>query len=138
MESSVRRLTTAEARIEYLSTGDADPGAVSDFVAASWRRSRGAAVAADRGEVPFLGDIDISSRLVRYSRPIIDATEDIPLSIALSDNKARVLARVDTTRTIGLLLDGISLAPVRGTSPGYTAEANASHHFDNHTNPRST
>jgi len=48
------------------------------------------------------------------------------------------LARVDTTRTIGLLLDGISLAPVRGTSPGYTAEANASHHFDNHTNPRST
>jgi len=132
----------AEARIEYLSTGDADPGAVSDFVAASWRRSRGAGVAADRGEVPFVGDIDISSRLVRYSRPIIDrlidATEDIPLSIALSDNKARVLARVDTTRTIGLLLDGISLAPVRGTSPGYTAEANASHHFDNHTNPRST
>src|SRR6478672_9634732 len=142
MESSVRRLTMAEARIEYLSTGDADPGAVSDFVAASWRRSRGAGVAADRGEVPFVGDIDISSRLVRYSRPIIDrlidATEDIPLSIALSDNKARVLARVDTTRTIGLLLDGISLAPVRGTSPGYTAEANASHHFDNHTNPRST
>jgi len=111
-------------------------------VAASWRRSRGAGVAADRGEVPFVGDIDISSRLVRYSRPIIDrlidATEDIPLSIALSDNKARVLARADTTRTIGLLLDGISLAPVRGTSPGYTAEANASHHFDNHTNPRST
>jgi len=72
-------------------------------------------VAADRGEVPFIGDIDISSRLVRYSRPIIDrlidATEDIPLSIALSDNKARVLARVDTTRSIGLLLDGISLAP---------------------------
>ena len=115
MESSVRRLTMAEARIEYLSTGDADPGAVSDFVAASWRRSRGAGVAADRGEVPFVGDIDISSRLVRYSRPIIDrlidATEDIPLSIALSDNKARVLARADTTRTIGLLLDGIFLAP---------------------------
>jgi sigma-54 dependent transcriptional regulator, acetoin dehydrogenase operon transcriptional activator AcoR len=115
MESSVRRLTMAEARIEYLSTGDADPGAVSDFVAASWRRSRGAGVAADRGEVPFVGDIDISSRLVRYSRPIIDrlidATEDIPLSIALSDNKARVLTRVDTTRSIGLLLDAIFLAP---------------------------
>jgi transcriptional regulator of acetoin/glycerol metabolism len=105
----------AEARIGYLSTGDADPGAVSDFVAASWRRSRGAGAAADGGEVPFIGDIDISSRLVRYSQPIIDrligATEDIPLSIALSDNKARVLTRVDTTRTIGLLLDGIFLAP---------------------------
>ena len=115
MESSDRRLTMAEARIEYLSTGDADLGAVSDFVAASWRRSRGAGVAADRGEVPFTGDIDISSRLVRCSQPIIDrlidATEDIPLSIALSDNKARVLTRIDTTRTIGLLLDGIFLAP---------------------------
>ena len=115
MESSDRRLNVAEARVGYLSTGDADPGAVSDFVAASWRRSRGAGVAADGGEVPFIEDIDISSRLVRCSQPIIDrlidATEDIPLSIALSDNKARVLTRVDTTRTIGLLLDGIYLAP---------------------------
>jgi len=115
MESSDRRLKAAEARVGYLSTGDADPGAVSDFVAASWRRSRGAGVAADGGEVPFIGDVDISSRLVRCSQPIIDrlidATEDIPLSIALSDNKARVLTRVDTTRTIGLLLDGIFLAP---------------------------
>ena len=115
MESSDRRLKVAKARVGYLSTGAADPGAVSDFVAASWRRSRGAGVAADGGEVPFIGDIDISSRLVRCSQPIIDrlidATEDIPLSVALSDNKARVLTRVDTTRTIGLLLDGISLAP---------------------------
>ena len=115
MQSSDRRPKVAEARVGYLSTGDADQGAVSDFVAASWRRSRGAGVAADGGEVPFIGDIDISSRLVRCSQPIIDrlidATEDIPLSVALSDNKARVLTRVDTTRTIGLLLDGISLAP---------------------------
>jgi sigma-54 dependent transcriptional regulator, acetoin dehydrogenase operon transcriptional activator AcoR len=115
MESSDRRFKVADARVGYLSTGDADPGAVSDFVAASWRRSRGAGVAADGGEVPFIGDVDISSRLVRCSQPIIDrlidATEDIPLSIALSDNKARVLTRVDTTRTIGLLLDNISLAP---------------------------
>jgi transcriptional regulator of acetoin/glycerol metabolism len=115
MESSDSRFKVADARVGYLSTGAADPGAVSDFVAASWRRSRGAGVAADGGEVPFIGDVDISSRLVRCSQPIIDrlidATEDIPLSIALSDNKARVLTRVDTTRTIGLLLDNISLAP---------------------------
>src|ERR1700686_5604726 len=98
MESSDRRLKVAEARVGYLSTGDADPGAVSDFVAASWRRSRGVGVAADGGEVPFIGDVDISSRLVRYSQPIIDrlidATEDIPLSIALSAKNARVLSGV--------------------------------------------
>ena len=115
MQSPDRRFKVADARLGYLATGAADPGAVSDFVAASWRRSRGAGVAADGGEVPFIGDVDISSRLLRCSQPIIDrlidATEDIPLSIALSDNKARVLTRVDTTRTIGLLLDNISLAP---------------------------
>ena len=115
MEPSDRRFKVADARVGYLSTGAADPGAVSDFVAASWRRSQSAGVAADGGEVPYIGDIDISSRLLRCSQPIIDrlidATEDIPLSIALSDNKARVLTRVDTTRTIGLLLDNISLAP---------------------------
>ncbi|HZC09748.1 MAG TPA: helix-turn-helix domain-containing protein [Mycobacterium sp.] len=115
MQSPDRRFKVADARLGYLATDAADPGAVSDFVAASWRRSRGAGVAADGGEVPFIGDVDISSRLLRCSQPIIDrlidATEDIPLSIALSDNKARVLTRVDTTRTIGLLLDNISLAP---------------------------
>ncbi|QDQ95975.1 GAF domain-containing protein [Rhodococcus sp. WB9] len=115
MESSDRRLRVAAARAGYLSTGDADPGAVSDFVAASWRRSQGAGVAADGGEVPYIGDVDTTSRLARCSQPIIDrlveATADLPLSIALSDSKARVLARVDTTRTIGLRIDSISLAP---------------------------
>lgn len=57
----------------------------------------------------------MSSRLVRCSRPIIDRlseeTADIPLSIALTDGRARVLTRVDTSRTIGLLLDNVSFAP---------------------------
>jgi transcriptional regulator of acetoin/glycerol metabolism len=57
----------------------------------------------------------MSSRLVRCSQPIIERlseeTADIPLSIALTDGKARVLSRVDTSSTIGILLDNVSFAP---------------------------
>lgn len=115
MDTADRRLRVAAARAGYLSSGDAPTGAVSDFVAASWYRSHAAGVAPDSGDVPYLGDVDISSRLLRCARPIVErligSTEDIPLSVALSDGKARVLTRVDTSRTIGLLLDQISLAP---------------------------
>jgi len=36
---------------------------------------------------------------------------DIAVSIALTDSKARILTRVDTVRTIGLMLDEVSFAP---------------------------
>lgn len=115
MDTADRRHRVAAARAGYLSSGDAPTGAVSDFVAASWYRSHAAGVAPDSGDVPYLGAVDISSRLLRCARPIVErligSTEDIPLSVALSDGKARVLTRVDTSRTIGLLLDQISLAP---------------------------
>jgi len=84
-------------------------------VAASWQRSRSAGVDAATSQASFHSDLNISSRLVRCSRPIIDRlseeTADIPLSIAVTDSKARLLTRVDNSRTIGLLLDNVSFAP---------------------------
>jgi transcriptional regulator of acetoin/glycerol metabolism len=63
----------------------------------------------------FHSDLDITSRLVRCSRPIIERlsqeTADIPISIAMTDANARVLTRVDTSHTLGRLLDGVSFAP---------------------------
>jgi len=40
-----------------------------------------------------------------------EETAEIPLSIALTDGKARVLTRVDNARSIGLLLDNVWFAP---------------------------
>lgn len=110
-----RRRRITAAREGFLATGSALESAVPNVVAASWLRSRTAGVDAARSQALFHSDLDTSSRLVRCSRPIIDRlseeTANIPLSIAVTDSKARVLTRVDNSRTIGLLLDEVSFAP---------------------------
>lgn len=84
-------------------------------VAASWLRSLSAGVDAETSQALYHSDLDTSSRLVRCSRPIIDRLSDetanIPLSIAVTDGKARVLTRVDNSPTIGRMLDEVSFAP---------------------------
>jgi transcriptional regulator of acetoin/glycerol metabolism len=115
MDAADQRVRIAAAREGFLASGSAAGGAVPTIVRASWERSRTAGVDAATSEAAFHPDLDISSRLVRCSRPIIERlsaeTADIPLSIALTDGKARVLTRVDTARTIGLMLDDVRFAP---------------------------
>ena len=110
-----RRRRITAAREGFLATGSALESVVPNVVAASWLRSRTAGVDAATSQALFHSDLDTSSRLVRCSRPIIDRlseeTANIPLSIAVTDGKARVLTRVDNSRTIGLLLDDVSFAP---------------------------
>jgi transcriptional regulator of acetoin/glycerol metabolism len=114
-DAEARRQRITVAREGFLATGSAHENAVPEVVAASWARSRSAGVDAASSEASFHSDLDISSRLVRCSRPIIDRLSDetanIPLSIAVTDGKARLLTRVDNSRTIGLLLDNVSFAP---------------------------
>ncbi|MGW3625213.1 sigma-54-dependent Fis family transcriptional regulator [Streptomyces sp. NPDC000880] len=115
MDVADRSLRIAAARAGFLTSNSAVEDAVTDVVAASWRRSRSAGVDAASSRAVYYDDLDTSSRLVRCARPIIDRlsqeTADIPLSIAVTDGKARVLTRVDTSLTIGLLLDNVSFAP---------------------------
>ena len=115
VDAASRRLRITAARAGFLATGNAEGSAVPDVVAASWKRSLRAGVDAATSQASFHSDLDVSSRLVRCSRPIIDRlkeqTTDIPLSIAITDGKARVLTRVDTAPTIGRLLDNVSFAP---------------------------
>ena len=109
-----RRRRITAARAGFLATGSAHESAVPNVVAASWQRSRSAGVD-EKSTASFHADLDISSRLVRCSRPIIDRlseeTADIPLSIVVTDGKARLLTRVDNSRTNGRLLDNLSFAP---------------------------
>jgi transcriptional regulator of acetoin/glycerol metabolism len=112
-DSADRRLRVAAARADFLSSGESEVHGVPDLVAASWRRSASAGVSADGLSLRYYDDLDVASRLVRCAEPIIrrlsDETSDLALSIALTDSRARVLSRTDTTRTIGLLLDKVSL-----------------------------
>ena len=115
VDVAARRQRITAARAGFLATGSARELDVPTAVTASWQRSRIAGVDASTSEASFHSDLDISSRLVRCSRPIIDRlseeTANIPLSIAVTDGKARLLTRVDNSRTIGLLLDKVSFAP---------------------------
>jgi transcriptional regulator of acetoin/glycerol metabolism len=115
VDAAARRQHITAARAGFLATGSAQETDVPTAVTASWQRSRIAGVDASTSEASFHSDLDISSRLVRCSRPIIDRlseeTANIPLSIAVTDGKARLLTRVDNSRTIGLLLDKVSFAP---------------------------
>lgn len=112
---AARRERITAARAGFLATGSAHESAVPKVVAASWQRSRSAGVDASTSEASYHSDLDTTSRLVRCSQPIIDRLSDetanIPLSIAVTDGKARLLTRVDNTRRIGRLLDDVSFAP---------------------------
>ncbi|GEL19233.1 Fis family transcriptional regulator [Pseudonocardia asaccharolytica DSM 44247 = NBRC 16224] len=120
-DTANRRLRIAAARANFLADGRCSED-VSEIVSASWRRSASAGVDAGSHEAPFHDDLDVSSRLVRCSQPVIDRisqeTADIPLSIALTDGRARILSRSDSDPTIGSLLDRVSFAPGFGYAEG--------------------
>jgi len=119
MPETARRLRIGVARADFLRFGrtdaPAEPGLVQGVVAASWQRSFSAGVDAATAQAVFHTDLDLTSRLVRCSRPVIARLSDdmaqMPLSIVLTDARARVLTRSETNKTIGTLLDQVSLAP---------------------------
>ena len=108
------RLVLASARAELLG-GQVDvQRGVPDFLAASWRRSLDSGVSPDLMKNQFVTDLDIASRLVRCAQPVIDQLSeqltDVPLCVVLTDNKARILLRKDSTQWIARALDRVYFA----------------------------
>ena len=122
-ETAARRLRIASARADFLRFGRAiapsESGAVArdvaGVVAASWQRSFSAGVNAATAQAVFHTDLDLTGRLMRCSKSVIARLSDdmaqMPLSIVLTDARARILSRSETDKTIGTLLDQVSLAP---------------------------
>ncbi|TFB71242.1 GAF domain-containing protein [Cryobacterium glaciale] len=110
-----RRIKIAAARADFLRFGHAETQSVPGPVAASWQRSFSAGVDASSSQAVFHSDLDLTGRLMRCSEPVIarlsDEMAQMPLSIVLTDYKARILSRSETDTTIGTLLDEVSLAP---------------------------
>jgi transcriptional regulator of acetoin/glycerol metabolism len=105
------RLRVAAARAEFLERGTAKAAGVRDLVAASWRRSQSAGVDADEYRITYHEDVDLDSRLVRCARPVIDRLAgemvDVPVAIALSDARARIVDRLDCSTSVGRHLDRV-------------------------------
>ena len=100
-QTQARLLRVAAARADFLETGREAADAVPDVVAASWVRSRQAGVDADRALPHESEDVDTGSRLVRCAKPVLDQlgadTADLPLIIALTDSRARIVQRLDSS-----------------------------------------
>ncbi|HLU60082.1 MAG TPA: helix-turn-helix domain-containing protein [Pseudonocardia sp.] len=101
------RLTCARAA--FLDRADADLRGVPDHVAASWRRSVSRGVHPDVVVTEYHDDLDLGSRLVRCARPVIEQLAeqiaDIPMCVALTDDRARLLVRRDTSPWFGRIAD---------------------------------
>ncbi|OPX17280.1 helix-turn-helix domain-containing protein [Gordonia sp. i37] len=106
-----RQLRIAAARADFLEYGPAGAAGVDDVVAASWERSHDAGVDADRYTVAFFEDIDFDSRLARCAQPVIERLardmSDVPVTIALTDAKARIVDRRDCSTAVGRVLDRV-------------------------------
>ena len=115
-----RLLTSALARL--LDRPDADLPGIPGHVAASWRRSvaRGVdpATVANRHHP----DLDLDSRLVRCARPVIEQLAEqiagAPVCVVLTDDRARLLVRLDTTVAIGRAADDNQFAEGFGYDEG--------------------
>lgn len=118
-----RRLLLVSARAELLDGGDvARRDGLPDHVAASWRRSVAGGVAPDAVESPYTTELDFQSRLVKCARPVVEQLAeqiaDVPMCVALTDSRARILARKDSSLWIGQMLDRVHFAQGFGYAEG--------------------
>lgn len=108
-----RRLLVS-ARAGLVDGSQAPVPGVPEHVVASWRRSVESGV--DPGELVSDYDpgLDFGSRLVHCARPVIeqlaDQIADIPVCVALTDDRARLLVRRDTTPWIGRIAEDLYFA----------------------------
>ena len=107
-ELSYRTLLVA-ARADFLDGVDRQLSGVPDYVAASWRRSASSGVPPSKVSNKYFTDLDLGSRLVCCAQPVIaqlaEQISDIPMSVALTDHQARLLARRDGDSGFGRVLD---------------------------------
>ncbi len=98
-------------------TGEPSGPGLPAYVEQSWNRSREAGLAPDRVVTHFehVDDLDSQRRLVQCASPVLDRLQQdlggMPLSIALTDEHARVILRRDSESRLATLLDSACFAP---------------------------
>lgn len=109
-----RHRLLAAARAELLDRPDVDLRGIPTHVAASWRRSLACGVDPDVVVNRHHPDVDVESRLVRCARPVLEQLAEqvagVPVCVVLTDDRARLLLRLDTTTAIGRAADGSNFA----------------------------
>lgn len=108
------RLALASARAELLEGDALANPEVPDLVHASWRRSLTSGVSPTSLQSRYVTDLDLGSRLVRCARPVVERLiaqlSDVPSCVVLTDGKARIVLRQDSSPWISRVLDRVSFA----------------------------
>lgn len=107
-------LTRSLERLKARAASTTDPE-VRDGILASWRRSYDSQASGDRLELPYDDNLNLSTKLVRAARPVIEKVRsDIdgsPLTLVLADSTGKVLLRQSGEPCLERRLDRALLAP---------------------------
>ena len=91
------------------------PEFVRHDIGASWRRAAALSLSPEHLDVPFDGDVDVDSMLVRAARPVLDQLahdlRDARMVVVLADANGRVVDRRVADPRLVDAMDGIGLAP---------------------------
>lgn len=115
MRAPSPEVRVAQARNDFLTSGDVTPTAVQEAILTSWRRSRVAGVDTELPDVPYDESFDARSRLARCAAPVMrrlhDQLNDMAVSIVLTDERGRLVDRRDSDRALARRFDTVCFAP---------------------------
>jgi transcriptional regulator of acetoin/glycerol metabolism len=105
----------ARTRERFLTAESVEPDQVREAILASWWRSREFRVPADRIDLPYVGDQDLDTPLLRGATPVLerlgDQLEGQPISLIVTDPKGVVLSQRTGDTDLHRHLERVELVP---------------------------
>jgi sigma-54 dependent transcriptional regulator, acetoin dehydrogenase operon transcriptional activator AcoR len=117
------RLLLSTARVDFLESGTSpELHGIPELVAASWKRSASSGVASEVFNGDFSEEYDAASRLAHAAAPVVEQLAeqlmDVPTCVAVTDENARIVQRVDSDPWFARLLDRVYFAQGFGYAEG--------------------
>ncbi|HKS45777.1 MAG TPA: helix-turn-helix domain-containing protein [Amycolatopsis sp.] len=105
----------ARTRERFLTLEPVDPDQVRDAILASWWRSREFRVPADRISLPYAGETNLDTPLIRCAAPVLERLGDQlagqPISLILTDQTGVVLSQRTGDTDLHRHLERVQLVP---------------------------
>jgi transcriptional regulator of acetoin/glycerol metabolism len=105
----------ARTRVKFLTSETVEPHQVRDAILASWWRSREFQVPADHIALPYRGDQNLDTPLIRGAEPVLqrlgDQLEGQPISLILTDRDGVVLTQRTGDADLHRHLESVELVP---------------------------
>src|SRR5215475_4432130 len=105
----------ARNRVQFLTSETIEPQQVREAILASWWRSREFQVPADRIDLPYFGDQNLDTPLIRGAGPVLerlgDQLDGQPISMILTDPDGVVLTQRTGDADLHRHLESVELVP---------------------------